>query len=302
MVAIYGGFCYSACMTQVHKQGGGVLPDAIVGRSSGRAGRPGSCRPDRPHRHRYEPGPRHTEGLSGVRRASHLRRSGKRGGGHLPRSHVRVHGRELAQRCGQGARAPALGARRSRARQVVSTGRDTVQLRHGQTAATAAALTATLGLAAASWVVAVRQMNGMDMGVATRLGSFAFFVAVWVSMMAAMMLPGAAPAVLRRAHAGDVRAVPLFVGSYLAVWALVGVAVYALYRPHGTIAAGAVVIAAGAYECTPLKRHFRRRWRDSARGGLAFGLCCTGSSIGLMLMLVALSVMSVTWMSVIAVL
>jgi predicted metal-binding membrane protein len=169
---------------------------------------------------------------------------------------------------------------------------------------TAAALAATLGLAVASWVVAVRQMNGMDMGVATRLGSFAFFAAVWVVMMAAMMLPGAAPAVLRRAHAGGVRAVPLFVGSYLAVWALVGVAVYALYRPHGTIAAGAVVIAAGAYECTPLKRHFRRRCRDSVRGGFAFGLCCAGSSIGLMLMLmlVALGVMSVTWMSVIAVL
>ena len=46
--------------------------------------------------------------------------------------------------------------------------------------ATAAALAATLGLAAASWVVAVRQMNGMDMGVATQLGSFAFFVALWV--------------------------------------------------------------------------------------------------------------------------
>jgi hypothetical protein len=45
-----------------------------------------------------------------------------------------------------------------------------------RTSATAAALTATLGLAAASWVVAIRQMSGMDMGVATRLGSFAFFV------------------------------------------------------------------------------------------------------------------------------
>ncbi len=171
------------------------------------------------------------------------------------------------------------------------------------TAVTAAALTVTLGLAAASWVVAVRQMSGMGMGVATRLGSFAFFVAVWVSMMAAMMLPGAAPAVVRRAHAsGGVRAVPLFAGSYLAVWALVGVAVYAVYRPHGSFAAGAVVIAAGVYEFTPLKRHFRRRCRESVRGGFAFGLCCAGSSIGLMLMLVALSVMSVTWMSVIAVL
>jgi hypothetical protein len=121
-----------------------------------------------------------------------------------------------------------------------------------RTAATAAALAATLGLAAASWVVAVRHMNGMDMGAATELGSFAFFVALWVSMMAAMMLPGATPAVLRRAHAsGRVRAVPLFVGSYLGVWTLVGVVVYALYRPHGSFAAGAVAIAAGVYEFTP---------------------------------------------------
>jgi predicted metal-binding membrane protein len=122
-------------------------------------------------------------------------------------------------------------------------------------------------------------------------------------MMAAMMLPGAAPAVLRRAHAsGRVRAVPVFVGSYLAVWTLVGVAVYALYRPHGSLAAGAVAIAAGAYEFTPLKRHFRRRCRESVRSGIEFGLCCVGSSIGLMLMLVALSVMSITWMCVITVL
>ena len=161
----------------------------------------------------------------------------------------------------------------------------------------------TSGLAAASWVVAVRQMNGMDMGVATRLGSFTFFVTLWVSMMAAMMLPGAAPAVLRRANAsGRVRAVLLFVGSYLAVWTLVGVAVYALYRPHGSSAAGAVAIAAGVYEFTPLKQHFRRRCRENVRSGFEFGLYCVGSSIGLMLMLVALSVMSVPWMSLIAVL
>jgi predicted metal-binding membrane protein len=169
-------------------------------------------------------------------------------------------------------------------------------------AATAAALTATLGLAAASWVFAVRQMNGMEMGVATQLGSFAFFVVQWVSMMAAMMLPGAAPAVLRRAHAGGLRAVPLFVGSYLAVWTLVGVAVYALYRPHGSFIAGAVAIAAGLYELTPLKQHFRRRCHESVGTGFGYGLCCVGSSIGLMLVLVSLSVMSITWMSVIAVL
>lgn len=169
-------------------------------------------------------------------------------------------------------------------------------------AATAAALTATLGVAAASWFIAVRLMNGMDMGVATGLGSFAFFVALWVSMMAAMMLPGAVPAVLRRAQAsGRVRAVLLFVGSYLAVWALVGVAVYTLYRPHGTLAAGAVAIAAGIYELTPLKQRFRQRCHESMRSGFEFGLYCVGSSIGLMLMLVALGIMSIPWMSVIAV-
>ena len=117
------------------------------------------------------------------------------------------------------------------------------------------------------------------------------------------MLPGAAPAVFRRAHAsGRARAVPIFVGSYLAAWTLVGVAVYALYRPHGPFIAGAVVIAAGVYELTPLKHDFRTRCRESLRSGFAFGLCCLGSSIGLMLILVVLSVMSVTWMSVIAVL
>jgi predicted metal-binding membrane protein len=167
---------------------------------------------------------------------------------------------------------------------------------------TAAGLTATLGLAVASWVIAVRQMNGMDMGEATGLGSFASFVTLWVSMMAAMMLPGSAPAVLRTAHAsGRALVVPLFVGSYLAVWALVGVAAYALYRPHGSLAAGAVAIAAGMYELTPLKRHFRRCCRKSVRSGFEFGIYCVGSSVGLMLILVALGVMSVMWMCVIAV-
>ncbi len=180
-------------------------------------------------------------------------------------------------------------------------GRDSAATTNASTAATGAALTVTLGLAAASWVVAVRQMSGMDLGVATRLGSFTFFVALWVPMMAAMMLPGAAPAILRRVRAGGrVRGVARFVGSYLAVWTLVGVAVYASYRPHGSAVAGAVAIAAGAYEFTPLKRHFRRRCRDSVGSGFEFGLCCVGSSVALMSVLVALGVMSVVWMAVVA--
>jgi predicted metal-binding membrane protein len=164
------------------------------------------------------------------------------------------------------------------------------------------ALIATLGLAATCWVVAVRQMDGMDMGVATELGSLAFFVAAWVPMMAAMMLPGAAPAVVRRARSHHpVLAVPQFLVSYLAVWMLVGLAVYALYRPHGSTVAGALTIMAGVYELTPVKRECRRRCRDSRGSGLRFGLFCVGSSIGLMAMFVAVGVMSVTWMAIVAV-
>jgi predicted metal-binding membrane protein len=164
----------------------------------------------------------------------------------------------------------------------------------------AAVALATLGLAAASWLIAIRRMD--EMGPVAGLGSLAFFAGLWVSMMAAMMLPGAVPAVSNHARArGRLRAVPMFIGSYLAVWALVGIVIYALYRAHGSVAAGVVVIAAGVYELTPLKQTSRRRCRDSVRSGFQFGLCCAGSSIGLMLMLVALGLMSVAWMSLIAV-
>jgi len=168
---------------------------------------------------------------------------------------------------------------------------------------TRAALAATLGLAAAAWIVTVGQMHGMDMGVATQLGSFAFFVALWAVMMAAMMLPGLVPAVLSRVcTSGAVRAVVPFVASYLVVWTLVGALIYTLYRPHGTWAAGLIVIAAGLYELTRLKQHCRRccRARTRSGGGFEFGLYCVGSSIGLMVMLVALGVMSIPWMVAIA--
>jgi predicted metal-binding membrane protein len=158
--------------------------------------------------------------------------------------------------------------------------------------AAAVALTATLGLAAVAWVVAAGQMSGMAMGVATQLGSFGFFIAVWVAMMAAT----------RARDWSGARAVPRFAVSYLAVWAAVGVAVYEVDRPHGTLVAGVVTLAAGLYEFTPVKQHFRRRCREMAGSGFGFGLCCLGSSTGLMAMLVALGVMSLAWMAVITVL
>ena len=169
----------------------------------------------------------------------------------------------------------------------------------------AIALAAALGLAAACWAATAWQMNGMDMGVATRPGPFWSFAALWVAMMAAMMLPGAAPAISRHAVVrGTVRAAVAFTLCYLGVWALAGVAAYLLDRPHGPLAAGVVVIAAGGYELTAVKRHFRRRCREEAspglRSGLDYGLCCLGSGIGLMAALVALDVMSLLWMAVLA--
>jgi predicted metal-binding membrane protein len=162
-------------------------------------------------------------------------------------------------------------------------------------------VTGTLGIAAASWVVTVWQMRGMGMGAATDLGSLAFFMGVWMPMMAAMMLPGAVPALLRFVRAnGRAVVAPLFAGSYLALWTLVGLAVYVAYRPHGSSAAGALTIAAGIYELTPLKRNCRRRCRESVRSGFEYGLYCVGSSAGLMVMLIALGVMSVTLMAVVA--
>ncbi len=155
------------------------------------------------------------------------------------------------------------------------------------------ALVVTLGLSAGAWLIAPREMDGMDMGYATELGSAASFAGVWIAMMAAMMLPGAAPAAVRVARVAP------FLATYLALWAAVGVAVYALYEPHGALAAGAVTVAAGLYELTPLKRRCRERCRED-RSGLEFGVHCVGASIGLMAVFVALGVMSVAWMAVVA--
>jgi len=165
----------------------------------------------------------------------------------------------------------------------------------------AGAVTATVAAAAAAWILAAQQMSGMDMGPQTELGSFGFFIGVWVLMMAAMMLPGAAPAVSRFVRAGGrALATPFFAGSYLAVWTLVGLAAYALYRPHGSTTAGALTIAAGVYELTPLKRECRRLCRNTTRSGFRFGIYCLGSSIGLMVILLSLGVMSLTWMALVA--
>lgn len=141
-------------------------------------------------------------------------------------------------------------------------------------------------------------MSGMH---GTPLSGTAMPVSLFVGMMAAMMLPSAVPAIVRRARdGGGVLAASLFAGPYLGVWALAGLAMWLAYQPPGTAVSGALLIGAGIYELTPLKRECRRRCREHVRSGARFGALCFGSSIGLMLVLVAVSVMSVALMVLIA--
>jgi len=142
-------------------------------------------------------------------------------------------------------------------------------------------------------------MNGMPMPAmhGTQMSGMAMTLPLFVVMMAAMMLPSAVPAIARRARDGaGVLAAPLFTGTYLSVWALAGLAMWLLYQPPGAAASGALLIGAGLYELTPVKRECRRRCRERVRSGARFGAFCFGSSIGLMLVLVAVNVMSVVLM------
>ena len=79
-----------------------------------------------------------------------------------------------------------------------------------------------------------------------------------------LLLPGAAPAVARAARAAGVRAVPVFAGSYLAVWALSGVVVYAVDRPHGSVAVGVVVKGSTPEEFEKFLADEHKRW-DAVR-------------------------------------
>ena len=165
------------------------------------------------------------------------------------------------------------------------------------------------------------------------LGEAAAFLAVWAVMMAAMMLPAAAPMVLLfgAVHArrrGQPAFVPtwVFVAGYLLVWTAVGLVVYALVRLGSDLASrlgaaereawaplalGSTLVAAGLYQLTPLKRvcldHCRSplgfvagHWRDGRLGALRMGLLhggyCLGCCWALFAVLVAAGVMSLAWM------
>jgi predicted metal-binding membrane protein len=193
-----------------------------------------------------------------------------------------------------------------------------------------------LAAALATWIVAIERMRGMDAGPGTDLGAFGWFLGIWVTMMAAMMLPSAAPMVLlfdrvsaERARRGrDFLPAWIFVAGYLATWTAYGLGAYGLYRlvasfelgfldwdRGGPWIAGIAVAAAGTYELTPLKsvclRHCRSPlhyivggWREGRLGavrmGAEHGAYCVGCCWGLMVLLFALGVMSLVWMGIVA--
>jgi len=193
---------------------------------------------------------------------------------------------------------------------------------------TTLALTPVLAAALVGWAVAVEQMRGMDAGPGTDLGSFAWFVGIWLTMTMAMMLPSVAPATLMFSYLGRASQATLFVAGYLLAWAAFGVAAYIVSRlardaapafvawdRRGPWIAGAALAAAGVYQLTPLKTaclrhcrsplHFLMQRRGgrlgSVRAGLGHGWYCVGCCAGLMLALFALGIMSVFWMAVAAV-
>jgi predicted metal-binding membrane protein len=173
--------------------------------------------------------------------------------------------------------------------------------------------------AVAAWAVTVDRMRGMDAGPGTDLGGLGWYLGIWVTMMAAMMLPSTAPAARHVARLA--RRVPtvLFAAGYLAIWTGYGLLAYVLFRlvtsldigwlawnRGGPYAAGAVIVAAGIYDLTPLKRRSLGRCRsarhpgNALRSGLAHGLDCVGCSGALMAVLFMLGVMSLFWMAVVA--
>ncbi len=212
-------------------------------------------------------------------------------------------------------------------------------------------------LTAASWTLTLYQSVSMDMpmGIAVRggmegmegmagmamdgiaadgwsLAGAGAFVAVWTVMMAAMMLPAAAPMILMFATAQARRerhaAVPtwMFVAGYMVVWAAAGVLVYVLVQfgselatsldppqrsKWAPLALGTTLCVAGLYQFTTFKHiclsHCRsplafvaQHWRDGRVGalhmGLRHGLYCFGCCWALFAVLVAAGVMSIAWM------
>jgi predicted metal-binding membrane protein len=201
------------------------------------------------------------------------------------------------------------------------------------------------GIAGLSWVYLLHFSAGMDAMQSMAMpalqpwsaADFVLTFVMWAVMMAAMMTPSATPMILlyaaiigksREQHA-PAAASGAFAGGYLAVWtgfsALATAAQWsleqaALLSPMMVSASpylgGALLIAAGAYQMTPLKnvclKHCRSpvqfissHWRKGSGGafrmGLDHGLFCLGCCWAIMGLLFIGGVMNLLWVAAIAV-
>ncbi len=184
-------------------------------------------------------------------------------------------------------------------------------------------------LAVVAWLASVNQMRGIGMDDRFSVGSFGFFVGLWVVMMAAMMFPSVWPTlslygmIMRNRATSSVStggragvASAAFVGGYLASWTAYGLLAFGALEIASRAGLGGlsdvhlaryvvapVALAAALYQLAPLKqaclRHCRgpfsfllAHWRDGLRGGARMGAIHGGYCVGCcwMLMLVLLSV------------
>ena len=181
-------------------------------------------------------------------------------------------------------------------------------------------------------------MAGMDAsrpGPTLWSGATLVVFVMWSVMMVAMMLPGAAPAILLFAALSRSRAsttafpsTGVFAAGYLLVWAAFGaVATVAhvklqqaallspVLRSTSAVLAAVLLIAAGVYQLTPLKgaclRHCRapvqfltQYWRSGTAGALRLGMLhggyCVGCCWALMGLLFVGGVMNLWWIAVMA--
>ena len=160
---------------------------------------------------------------------------------------------------------------------------------------------------------------------------FSVAFAMWVVMMAGMMIPSAAPmvlthaAIVRRRAAGGAPFVSsgLFLGGYLVAWVAFSAGAAALqcvlFRAAvldghslsiGPWAGAAVLLAAAAFQVSPAKEaclsqcrapvgYFITEWREGRAGavmmGLRHGSFCIGCCWMLMAVLFAVGIMNVVW-------
>ena len=189
---------------------------------------------------------------------------------------------------------------------------------------------ATLSLLAWIYLFSNPEMGSMA-GMASMPGmaeapGFPIIAAMWATMMVAMMLPSAAPAILlyARVHRHSTEAPPptaAFLAGYLACWlgfALLAASLQLAVASPVTMAvesrvgAAALLVVAGLYQLSPLKdaclnrcrspaefitRHYRPGSLGAARLGLLHGAYCVGCCWLLMALLFVGGVMNLVWVA-----